>query len=355
MGRLHTEDVLENHLKDQSFRLVHWLSINLFLRKTSQESINLERKFYLDCSLDTLCKREGIWKGDTMVADIQELETMNASEIYSERLSAKEVIFSLPKWKNPFSVADGRVKFVGRDQAGTENIHLDTGPPNSRRRSKRFSWRIRRGLHLLHLKTHIRMPVKLEMISGPCQEASYTAIALNPESNFTRREKNHSLLHWNTLMYPELLIQIWMSSKRNASMIIGISMDQELCLILGQVSLSSLYQVRHLGGTWQNGKRHPGQIIYGQNCGEEWQWMLSWGRGINGQLKNPNSLDSEFKEIIKKCKRKIGQHPWLQPCFARHARHVSMGSVAILVQVVGVFAQMCVDSVFRACWPRSEP
>ena len=31
------------------------------------------------------------------------------------------------------------------------------------------------------------------MIFGPCQEASYTASTLNPESNFTRREKNHSL------------------------------------------------------------------------------------------------------------------------------------------------------------------
>ena len=43
MGRLHTKGVLENLLKDQSFRLFHWLSITLFLRKTSQESINLER------------------------------------------------------------------------------------------------------------------------------------------------------------------------------------------------------------------------------------------------------------------------------------------------------------------------
>ena len=34
---------------------------------------------------------------------------------------------------------------------------------------------------------------------------------------------------------PELLIQTWMSNKRNASMIIGISMDQEICLILGKV------------------------------------------------------------------------------------------------------------------------
>ena len=38
-------------------RLVHWLSITLSLRKTSQESINLERKYYLDYSLDTLCTR----------------------------------------------------------------------------------------------------------------------------------------------------------------------------------------------------------------------------------------------------------------------------------------------------------
>ena len=37
---------------------------------------------------------------------------------------------------------------------------------------------------------------------------------------------------------PELRIRIWMLSKRNASMIIGISMGQEMCLIIGQVSLS---------------------------------------------------------------------------------------------------------------------
>ena len=37
------------------FHLVHWLSITLQLRRISQESINLERKSYLDCSSDTLC------------------------------------------------------------------------------------------------------------------------------------------------------------------------------------------------------------------------------------------------------------------------------------------------------------
>ena len=50
MGRRLMKDVLGNHLKDLSFHLVHWLSITLKLRRISQESINLERKSYLDSS-----------------------------------------------------------------------------------------------------------------------------------------------------------------------------------------------------------------------------------------------------------------------------------------------------------------
>ena len=41
--------------ENRSFSLVHLLSITLFSRKTSQESINLVRKSYLDFSSDTLC------------------------------------------------------------------------------------------------------------------------------------------------------------------------------------------------------------------------------------------------------------------------------------------------------------
>ena len=57
-----------------------------------------------------------IWKGDTLVAEIEELETMDASEIYSKRLNAKEVIF--PKEKGEFisPIADGRSKTLGGDQ-----------------------------------------------------------------------------------------------------------------------------------------------------------------------------------------------------------------------------------------------
>ena len=57
MGRRPMKDVLGNNLKDRLFLLVQWLSITLKLRRTSQESINLERKSYLDCSSDTHCTR----------------------------------------------------------------------------------------------------------------------------------------------------------------------------------------------------------------------------------------------------------------------------------------------------------
>ena len=57
-----------------------------------------------------------IWKGDVLVADIEELETMDASEIYSTRLNAKELVFPKENGKFIFPVADGRIKFIGGDQ-----------------------------------------------------------------------------------------------------------------------------------------------------------------------------------------------------------------------------------------------
>ena len=58
----------------------------------------------------------GIWKGDVLVADLEELETMDASEIYSKRLDAKKVIFPTEKGESIFPIADGRIKPLGGDQ-----------------------------------------------------------------------------------------------------------------------------------------------------------------------------------------------------------------------------------------------
>ena len=51
-----------------------------------------------------------------MVADLEELETMDPSEIYSKRLNAKEVIIPKEKGNFIFPIADGRIKTPGGDQ-----------------------------------------------------------------------------------------------------------------------------------------------------------------------------------------------------------------------------------------------
>ena len=117
---------------------------------------------------------------------------MDASEIYSKRLNAKEVIFPKEKGEFIFPIADGRIKPLGGDQDLRTSTLIRQRP-------------IRGESHLDFLgesegslpPPHDSFPDAGEAINdfGPCQETSYTAITLNPESNSTRREKNHSLFH----------------------------------------------------------------------------------------------------------------------------------------------------------------
>ena len=58
----------------------------------------------------------GIWKGDIMIADIEELEQMDASELHARRLNAKEVSTPMRSDNFIFPVADGTVKIFGSSQ-----------------------------------------------------------------------------------------------------------------------------------------------------------------------------------------------------------------------------------------------
>ena len=186
--------------------------------------------------------------GWILKGDIKRLQTLRSWRRWTPRKSTqkdsmrKRWYFS-NKRRIYFPIADGRIKTPGGDQDLRTSTSIRQRP-------------IQRESHLDFLgesegslpPPHDLFPDAGEanMIFGPCQETSFSAITLNPESNFTRRERNHSLFHWNTLMYPKLLIRIWMSSKRNVSMIIGISMGQEACLIHGQASLNLLYRNKNL-------------------------------------------------------------------------------------------------------------
>ena len=98
-----------------------------------------------------------IWKGDVLVADLEELETMDASEIYSKRLNAKEVIFPTENEKFIFPVADGRIHVSGGEQELRTSTLIRQRPIQGE--SHLFFLENQKGL-FHNLKTHFRIPVK---------------------------------------------------------------------------------------------------------------------------------------------------------------------------------------------------
>ena len=59
----------------------------------------------------------GIWKGDVLIADLEEVETMDASEIYSKKDSMRRRSYFPKKKENfIFPIADGRIQTLGGDQ-----------------------------------------------------------------------------------------------------------------------------------------------------------------------------------------------------------------------------------------------
>ena len=133
----------------------------------------------------------GIWKGNVLIADLEELETMDASEIYSKRLIAKEVLF--PKQGEfIFPVADGRIKTLGGDQE-LRTSTLVRPRPNRGEGHIDFLGESE-GSFPQH---HDSFPDAGEAIndfwfmSGSFIYRHH----VEPRVNFTRREKNHSLFH----------------------------------------------------------------------------------------------------------------------------------------------------------------
>ena len=59
---------------------------------------------------------ERIWNGDSLFADIEELDNLDASSIHAGRLNAKVIITPKSDEHSIFPVADGTVKVIGRDQ-----------------------------------------------------------------------------------------------------------------------------------------------------------------------------------------------------------------------------------------------
>ena len=109
------KDVLDNHLKDRLFPFGSLVEYHPTTANHQSRIHQFGKKVLPGLFLGYALYARGIWKGDVLIADLEELETMDASEIYSKRLNAKEVIFS-KQGEFIFPIADGRITLPGRDQ-----------------------------------------------------------------------------------------------------------------------------------------------------------------------------------------------------------------------------------------------
>ena len=127
-----------------------------------------------------------------LVADLEELETMDDRKSTQKDSMQKEVIF--PKENGNLIFSSRRwTNQTSRRRSGTENTHLDTGTPISRRKSRRF------------LGESQWSPPPLQDSLQDAGEAinDFRSVSENfifrhhvePLVKLTRREKNHFLFH----------------------------------------------------------------------------------------------------------------------------------------------------------------
>ena len=231
-----------------------------------------------------------IWKGDVLIADLEELETMDASEIYSKRLNAKEVIF--PK-QGEFIFSNRR--WTNQNPwrwSGTENIHLGAAATNSRRGSRWLSWRIRRVSSTTSRLTsgcrwrHKRFLVHVGKLHIPPSRWTQSQTLLSERriipysTEIHRRNQNYSYefgcnareAHWSLLEHWWLSRLVW-------------SLDRFHTTYSTQRKSSwRIYVVR--GWDWRENSSHPDQIIYDQSNGSQWESMPSWRKSKSGLTKS---------------------------------------------------------------------
>ena len=104
-----------------------------------------------------------------MVADIKELEEVDASELDARRLHAKEVLTPVKGGNFIFPVVDGPVKISGGDQDLRTSTLIRDIPDRGEEQDIIFEEN-QKGLFQPHIETHRGMMVMLGIIFGRSQE-----------------------------------------------------------------------------------------------------------------------------------------------------------------------------------------
>ena len=168
---------------------------------------------------------------------------MDASEIYSKRLKCERGDISQRKRRIYFPAADGRIKTLGGDQ-DMRTSTLVRHRPNRGEGHIDFLGESEGSLP----QSHDSLPVAGEAINDFWSMSANFKNRHHVEPRvklYSPREESFPI----PLKYIDVsrtTKRIWMLCKNATSMTIGISMGQEICLILGQVSLNLLFSKKNL-------------------------------------------------------------------------------------------------------------
>ena len=203
---------------------------------------------------------------------LQTLETGNDGRVGNllGKTQSEGINISRRRWKIHFSSRRWTNQTFWR-RSGPENIHLDTGTPHSRRRSRRFSWRIRRvsfttswltsrclwsdEWFLVHVrKLHLPPSQPRVKLYSPREESfpiplKFVDVFRTTRTNLDVMQERRIDDYWN----------IYGSRDLSAS---WTSFTQFTLL---SEKPPDGYVVRR--ENWQDGSEHPSQIVYGQNSG----------------------------------------------------------------------------------------
>ena len=178
----------------------------------------------------------GIWKGVILIGDLEDLEMLDASDIYPRRIKLKEVSISQKDDEFTFPIADGTAKLSGRDYEFRE-------PTPKRDQLVRSE----------DLSGEILGESGESQLAEPTDEAEARADFWSIQGDFIYRYHNEPRVQLyvpkeETFPIPLKYVDVTRFTHTDLDVfsnrrftIVGMSMRESICQILGEDSQTSLY------------------------------------------------------------------------------------------------------------------
>ena len=245
--------------------------------------------------------RGGIWEGDIMVADTEEFEKMDASEIHPRRINAKEVL--TPQRREYFYIPICRrhSKLV-RKRPRIPRTHSKTGTTC---REWRFQWRTSRWTRWASTDRIEWWRWSPERLFVDSRWLHLTSWHWTSGSTLCAERRNFPYsteIHWCGQGY---LHKSGCVARETCRWLLECGCESKFIRFLERIHKSSLYWKRNLqrdicgpGRDWQKFEQLPDLRRCGLKYGPKWEKPLTRENSMNGQTRSQNSITHERWEAF---------------------------------------------------------